>query len=103
MRLYGASGIPGAFLTAMVELGIPAAVALVVGCAALFGLAALGVWRRRRNVVYACAGIGATLLVAGDAVAGPSLRDPAISLIWCVLMGIACAQSLRSDERRATT
>jgi hypothetical protein len=101
MRLYGAPGMPGAFLTAMIELGIPAALVLVLGCAALFGLATLGVWRRRRNVVYACVGIGATLLVAGDAVAGPSLCDPAISLIWCVLMGIACAQALRSDERRA--
>jgi hypothetical protein len=93
--------MPGAFLAAMIELGIPAALALVLGCAALFGLAAFGVWRRRRNVVYACVGIGATLLVAGDAVFGPSLCDPAISLIWCVLMGIACAQALRSDERRA--
>jgi hypothetical protein len=101
MRLYGAPDMPGAFLTAMIELGIPAALVLVLGCAALFGLAALGVWRRRRNVVYACVGIGATLLVAGDAVVGPSLCDPAISLIWCVLMGVACAQALRSDERRA--
>jgi hypothetical protein len=101
LRLYGAAGAaPGAYLAAMIELGIPAALALVLGCAALFCLSALGVWRRRRNVVYACTGIGATLLVASDAVVGPSLRDPAISLIWCVLMGIACAQALRSDERR---
>jgi hypothetical protein len=102
LRLYGAAGTaPGAYLAAMIELGIPAAAALVLGCAALFWLAALGVWRRRRNVVYACTGIGATLLVASDAVTGPSLRDPAISLLWCVLMGIACAQALRSDERVA--
>jgi hypothetical protein len=102
LRLYGAEGAaPGAFMAAAIELGIPAALALVLGCLALFSLSALGVWRRRRNVVYACAGIGATLLVASDAVVGPSLRDPAVSLIWCVLMGISCAQSLRSDERRA--
>jgi hypothetical protein len=102
LRLYGAAGVPpGAFLAAMIELGIPAALALVLGCAALLWLSALGVWRRRRNVVYACTGIGATLLVASDAVVGSSLRDPAISLIWCAMMGIACAQALRSDERRA--
>jgi hypothetical protein len=104
LRLYGAAGAaPGAYLAAMIELGIPAVLALVLGCAALFWLAALGVWRRRRNVVYACTGIGATLLVASDAVAGPSLRDPAVALVWCVLMGIACAQALRSDERRGAT
>jgi hypothetical protein len=103
LRLYGAAGTsPGAYLAAMIELGIPAALTLVLGCAALFWLAALGVWRRRRNVVYACAGIGATLLVASDAVTGPSLSDPAISLLWCVLMGIACAQALRSDQRVAS-
>jgi hypothetical protein len=102
MRLYGApAALPGAYLVAMIELGIPAALALVLGCAALGLLAALGVWRRRRNAVYACTGIGATLLVASDAVIGPSLRDPTISLLWCVLMGIACAQALRSDEHRA--
>jgi hypothetical protein len=84
----------------MIELGIPAALALTLGCAALFTLSALGVWRRRRNAVYACVGVGASLLVASDAVVGQSLENPAVAVVWSLMMGIACAQALRSDERR---
>jgi hypothetical protein len=100
LRLYGTATAPGAYLAAMIELGIPAALALTLGCAALFALSALGVWRRRRNAVYACVGVGASLLVASDAIVGQSLANPAVAIVWCVLMGIACAQALRSDERR---
>jgi hypothetical protein len=100
LRLYGTTEAPGAYLAAMIELGIPAALALTLGCAALFTLSALGVWRRRRNAVYACVGVGASLLVASDAVVGQSLENPAVAIVWSLMMGIACAQALRSDERR---
>jgi O-antigen ligase len=104
LRLYGAEATsreqPGAYLTAMVELGLPGAVALLVACAGLLVLCLSGTRRRRRNLLYPCLGVGAAFLTASAAFAGPALAEPGLAVTWCALMGIACAQSLPADERR---
>jgi hypothetical protein len=107
-HLYGADldtarTSPGALLEAMVELGVPATLALVLACAGLFICCAHGVSERRRNAIYPCLGIGATLLVACDASTNVSLQNPFVATVWCVIMGIACAQSLPGADRRSLT
>ncbi len=92
---------PGFYLRTLVELGVPAGIALVLACAGLFVLCANGVFLRRRNAIFPCLGIAACLLMAGDAVASTALQDPLPALIWCIIMGVACAQSLPTSERHA--
>jgi O-antigen ligase len=104
-HLYGADldtarTSPGALLEAMVELGVPASLALILACAGLFVCCARGVLERGRNAIYPCLGVGATLLVACDAIANASLQNPLVAMVWCMIMGIACAQSLPSADRR---
>jgi hypothetical protein len=90
---------PGFYLQNMVELGVPAGIALVLACAGLLVLCAKGVQWRRRNAIFPCLGIGAIALTASNAVAGASVQDPLPALIWCTIMGVACAQSLPTVER----
>jgi hypothetical protein len=105
-RLYGAAAAdhhaagPGFYLRTLVELGVPAGLALVLAAAGLFVLCAEGVRLRRRNAIFPCLGVGAIALMASDAVTGAGSDGPLPALIWCVIMGAACAQSLPTSERR---
>lgn len=103
-HLYGADPgtaalSPGFYLKAMAELGVPGGMTLVLACAGLFVICARGVRWRRRNAIYPCLGIGATALAASDAAVSVSLHNPLAALVWCTIMGIACAQSLPTAER----
>jgi hypothetical protein len=104
-RLYGAAAAdpqgagPGFYLRTLVELGVPAGLALILAAAGLFVLCAEGVRLRRRNAIFPCLGVGAIALMASDAVTGTGAHGPLPALIWCVIMGAACAQSLPTSER----
>jgi hypothetical protein len=100
LSLHGASGEdPGSYLQALVELGVPAALALGLACCGLAILCAEGIRHRHRNAVIPALGLAATLLLAGEAVAGRTLQDPLTALFWCTIMGVACAQSHTSRDR----
>jgi len=99
-QIYRDSRIPAAverpqaslFATAM-ELGIPATVVLAGAFAGVAGLSAVGLWRRRRGVVYPVVGLGVTAVVAADAATGTALGVPAVAAAYALVMGVACAQS----------
>ena len=80
------------YLENMLELGIPASLALFAAVAGLAVLCVIGVRRRRQNAVYPCVGLGATVLVAVHGIVDFSLQIPAITVTYAFLMGIAAAQ-----------
>jgi len=80
------------------ELGIPGALALSGAVAGLFLLTVRGVRRRRRDSIYPCIGLAATVLVAAHSTVDFSLQIPAVAITYSFLMGICCAQCWSSRE-----
>jgi O-antigen ligase len=102
-RFYRTPDIAGTFAKAhnvylenLLELGIPAALALFGVVVGLAALCIIGVRRRRQNAVYPCVGLGATVLVAVHAIVDFSLQIPAVTITYAFVMGIAVAQSWSS-------
>lgn len=98
-RFYRTSDINGHFnmahntyLENVLELGWPAAVALFAVFAGFIVACALGIRRRRRDAVYPCVGLAATMLVAAHSMIDFSLQIPAITATYMLIMGAACAQ-----------
>lgn len=81
------------YLENALELGIPAAFALVLSALALLARCILGVNRRRRDAVYPAIGIGATTLVACHSMVDFGLQIPAIAATYAFIMGAAAVQS----------
>jgi O-antigen ligase len=80
------------------EAGVPA-FALMIGL--LGGLVALcvhGIRVRRENRLFPCVGAAAAALVASHALVDFSIQIPAVAVVFAVLLGVACAQSLRSHR-----
>ncbi len=98
-RFYRTPDIAGTFAKAhnvylenLLELGIPAALALFASVAGLCVLCVIGIRRRRQNAVYPCVGLGATVLVGVHSIVDFSLQIPAVTVTYAFLMGIAAAQ-----------
>ena len=105
-RFYRTSDMHGNFNTAnntylenVLELGLPAALALFGIFVFFLVLCAIGIQRRRRDAVYPCVGFAATILAAAHALFDSSLQLPAIMATYMLIMGAACAQCWSS--RRA--
>ena len=80
------------YLENVLELGIPAASALFGVFVFFLILCAIGIQQRRRDAVYPCVGLAATILVAAHALIDFSLHIPAITATYMLIMGAACAQ-----------
>jgi len=80
------------YLENILELGLPAALALFGLIAGLTVLIGIGLWRRQRDIVYPCIGLGSTVLVAAHSIVDFSLQIPAVTATYCLIMGAACAQ-----------
>lgn len=88
------------YLENAMELGLPAAVALVGAVAGLGTICLFGIRRRRRNVMYPIVGLAATALVGAHSLVDFSLQIPAIAVTYALIMGAACAQSWPSPHSR---
>lgn len=107
-RFYRTPDIQGTFTKAhsvylenALELGLPAALALFAALLCLAIICIIGIRRRRRDAVYPCVGLAATVLVAVHSIVDFSLQIPAVAATYAFLMGIACAQcwsSRRPDD-----
>ncbi|NJO55625.1 MAG: hypothetical protein HC834_03855 [Rhodospirillales bacterium] len=107
-RFYRTPEIGGTFAKAhsvylenAFELGLPAALALFATLLGLAIICILGIRRRRRDAVYPCIGLAATVLVAVHSTVDFSLQIPAIAATYAFIMGICCAQcwsSRRPDD-----
>ena len=86
------------YLELAFELGMPAAVMLI---AAVFSVAVwclIGVYRRRRDIVYPALGVAATALVGAHAMVDFSLQIPAVAAIFAFTLGLGFTQSWTSAE-----
>lgn len=84
------------YLQNLLELGVPAALCLFGTIAWLVILCGRGVRRRRRDALYPCLGIAATVLVAVHSMMDFSLQIPAVTATYVFLLGVAVAQSRSS-------
>lgn len=86
------------WLQTAAELGLPAALALWLAVALVWGLCVTGALTRRRRRLYPLVGAGAGCLVALHAVTDFSLLMPAVALTFAALLGIGCAQGTKGSR-----
>lgn len=84
------------YLESIVELGLPAALALHATLLLLAFRSARGLSERRRNRGLPAIGLAATLLVALHALVDFSLQIPAIAVFYAFILGFSVSQSWRS-------
>ena len=84
------------YLQTALELGVPAALAFFASLGGLALACARGALRRRRNAGYPAAGFAACVLVGTHSGLDFSLRVPAVSLLFSLMLGLAVAQAWRS-------
>ncbi len=87
------------YLENALELGVPAASAIVVAVG-LMGIAcAVGVRQRQRDTIYPCLGAAVTVQVGIHSLVDFSLQIPAVAVTYAFVLGIGCAQSWSSQRR----
>jgi len=86
------------YLENIMELGAPAAVALFLSIGGLGLICLRGVFTRRRDVIYPCAGLAATALISVHSLVDFSLQIPAVAITYSAIMGFACAQSFSANK-----
>lgn len=86
------------YLEIALELGIPAATALVSTLIWLTGICFKGVFKRRREAVWSCGGLAASVIVGTHSLIDFSLQIPAVSMTYALILGVACAQSWSTRE-----
>jgi len=87
------------YLETAIELGIPAASALILAVAGVALVCLLGVRRRRRDILFPAIGFAATVLVGVHSVFDFSLQIPAIAVTYAAILGAACAQAWPTARR----
>ncbi len=84
------------YLENALELGVPAACLLFGTVLYLAGRCVAGVFRRRRDVIYPCAAVAATVMVGVHSALDFSMQIPAVAVTYAVLLGVGVAQSVNS-------
>jgi O-antigen ligase len=84
------------YLQIVMELGWPAAAALYAGLVLLVLRCLHGLFRRRRSAVWPAVVAACSVLVAVHSLVDFSLEMPANAATFALLLGIGCAQSVRS-------
>lgn len=84
------------YLENLLELGLPASLALFGALLWLVGLAVRGIRIRRRDAIYPCVAVAASALVASHSTVDFSLQIPAVTATYMLLLGVAVAQSRSS-------
>ena len=80
------------YLENVLELGIPAASALFSLFVFFLILCAVGIYRRRRDAIYPCVGLAATVLISANVLIDLDLHVPAVTATYMLIGGAACAQ-----------
>jgi O-antigen ligase len=86
------------YLENMLELGVPAGLLLFAAVALLVFRCARGVFERRRDALYPCAALAASVLVAVHSFFDFSLQIPAVSVFYAALLGAGTAQAISSRQ-----
>ncbi len=86
------------YLENALELGIPAALALVLSIGLLVLQCFRGVRRRRRGAIYPATAVGIGVLLGFHSSIDFSLQMPAVAVSFAFILGLGCAQSWSSRE-----
>lgn len=86
------------YLENVMELGVPAALALFAVFVGFAVVTFLGVRRRSFDGVYPCIGLAVTVQLAAHSLVDFPTQVPAITASYCLVMGAACAQSWSSRK-----
>lgn len=86
------------YLENILELGVPAALLLFGAVLYLGARCVVGVFRRRRDVIYSCAGAAATVLIGVHSAFDFSMQIPAVVVTYAVILGVGVAQSVNSRD-----
>lgn len=84
------------YLELALELGIPAAAALLFAVLWLAGLCVRGILVRHTDRVYPALGLAVTVLVGMHAMLDYSMQVPAVAVTWAAITGAGVAQSWSS-------
>lgn len=84
------------FLETAMELGVPAALALFGATAAIAASCVRGLFRRRRDQVYAATAVAAVVLLGLHGLVDFSVQMPAVAMTLALLLGVGFAQSWSS-------
>ena len=95
-RLYDKAH--NSYLEFAFEAGVPAFVLMMGLLGGLVALCVHGIWKRRENRLFPCIGVAAATLIASHALVDFSIQIPAVAVVFTALLGVACAQSLRSHH-----
>ena len=85
------------YLEMTLELGIPAAACFFAALGTLVLVCAFGVFTRRRDAELPAAGAASCTLVGAHAFVDFSLQIPAVAATFALVLGVATAQSWRTD------
>ncbi len=89
------------YLENLLELGVPAAALLFVLLGSLVIECLRGVRRRRKDALYPCAAVAASVLVAVHSCFDFSLQIPAVAVTYAAILGVGVAQSVSSRPAEA--
>ncbi len=87
------------YLENMLELGLPAALALFLAIGALVWMCFIGALRRRRGGHFPLIGFAVSVLVAAHSLVDFSLQIPGVAITYAALLGLGVAQSWSSRKR----
>ncbi|MEQ8378790.1 O-antigen ligase family protein [Parvibaculum sp.] len=87
------------YLENMLELGVPAAMALNLAIALIAWRALRAMSSRRRSRIYLTVGVSATVLVGLHSLVDFSLQIPAIAAAYAFIMGVTAAQAFRQTSQ----
>lgn len=96
------AGARNTYLENALEIGIPAAVALVLSIGWVVLICFSAVLRHRRTAFLPCLGVAASVLAGALGAVDHGLQVPAVAATYAAIMGAACAQAFRLEmpERR---
>jgi O-antigen ligase len=86
------------YLELAFELGAPAAALLVAAVAAVALRCVIGVYRRRRDIVYPALAMGCAAAAGAQALLDSTLQAPATSTLLAFILGLGYSQSWTSSD-----
>jgi O-antigen ligase len=93
----GADWEPNVYLKLAFELGLPAAAMLILAIAWVTLRCALGLYTRRRDIVYPALGVAAAIAAGSYALVG-SGPAPSVAALLALILGMGYSQSWASSE-----
>lgn len=87
------------YLEAAMDLGLPAAAALLAAAAGVVWICLRGLRRRRRDQIYPAVAVAAATLIGLHGLVDFSAQIPAVSITLAFLLGLGCTQAWSTRRR----